>query len=166
MSREDDIAAIVAQEQGLQFERFDEHVAYAIGAAVRERAVAESLALVVEVRLWDRPLFYCAMPGTTGDNPEWVRRKVNTVRRLQKCSYRVALEHQAETRVFPPHRALDAADHAIAGGCFPIRVKGVAGPIGTVTISGLHERDDHMVAVAAICAVLGLDAADFALAAQ
>jgi uncharacterized protein (UPF0303 family) len=166
MSREDDIAAIVAQEQGLQFERFDEHTAFAIGSAVRERAVAESLPLVVDIRLWDRPLFFCAMPGTTADNPEWVRRKINTVRRLQKSSYRVALEHQGDTRIFPPHRALDPADHAIAGGCFPIRVKGVSGPIGTVTISGLHERDDHGVAVEAICAVLGVDPEDFALGAQ
>jgi uncharacterized protein (UPF0303 family) len=163
MSKDDDIRAIIAQEQGLVFERFDEDVAFAIGTAVRQRAVAQGLGLVVDIRTWDRPIFYCAMPGTTADNPEWVRRKVNTVRRLQKSSYRVALEHQGETRVFAPQRALDSADHAIAGGCFPIRVKGVAGPIGTVTISGLHERDDHMVAVEAICTVLGFDPADFAL---
>lgn len=155
MSREDDIRTIVAQEQALQFDRFDEVTAYAIGSEVRRRAEAESLGLVVDVRLWDRPLFYCAMPGTTSDNPEWVRRKVNTVRRLG-----------GDTRLFPPHRALDPADHALAGGAFPIRVKALAGPVGTVTISGLHERDDHMVAVAAVCAVLGRDPGEFALGAQ
>jgi uncharacterized protein (UPF0303 family) len=163
MSREDDIRAVIAQEQGLVFESFDEGTAFAIGTAIRLRAAAESLRLVVDVRLWDRPLFYCAMPGTTADNPEWVRRKINTVRRLQKSSYRVVLEQPPDTRVLPPHRALDPADHAIAGGCFPIRVRGVSGPIGAVTISGLTERDDHMMAVEAICRVLGVDPADFAL---
>ncbi|HET8726512.1 MAG TPA: heme-degrading domain-containing protein [Alphaproteobacteria bacterium] len=163
MGREGELARVIAQEQGLVFGSFDEETAFAIGSAVRQRAAAEQLSLVVDVRLWDRPLFYCAMPGTTADNPEWVRRKTNTVRRLHRSSYRVMLEQQDGARIFPPHRALDPADHAIAGGCFPIRVKGVAGPIGAVTISGLHERDDHMVAVTAICGVLGLDPDDFAL---
>lgn len=163
MSRQDVVDAIRAQERGLVFDAFDESVAFAIGSAVRQRALAEQLSLVVDVRLWDRPLFYCAMPGTTPDNPEWVRRKINTVRRVQKSSYRVVMEQAAGVLVFPPHRALDPADYAIAGGCFPIRVRSVSGPIGAVTISGLHERDDHMVAVGAICGVLGLDAADFLL---
>jgi uncharacterized protein (UPF0303 family) len=43
-----------------------------------------------------------------------------------------------------------------AGGGFPIRVKG-AGLIGAITVSGLHERDDHGVVVAAICDHLGVD---------
>jgi uncharacterized protein (UPF0303 family) len=38
------------------------------------------------------------------------------------------------------------------------------GPIGCVTISGLHERDDHQVAVDAVVDELGLDKAAFALA--
>jgi uncharacterized protein (UPF0303 family) len=163
MSRQDDIKAVIAQEQGLVFESFDEGTAFAIGSAIRQRAAAESLQLVVDVRLWDRPLFYCAMPGTTGNNAEWVRRKANTTRKLHKSSYRVVLELPPDTRAFPPHKALDTADHAIAGGCFPIRVRGVSGPIGAVTISGLTERDDHMVGVEAICRVLGVDPADFAL---
>jgi uncharacterized protein (UPF0303 family) len=50
----------------------------------------------------------------------------------------------------------------LAGGGFPIRVKG-AGMIGCLTISGLHERDDHAVAVDALCDELGLDKKEFAL---
>ncbi len=89
------------------------------------------------------------MPGTTADNPNWVRRKINTVQRLLKSSYRVALEQNRENRLFAPNRALDGADFVLAGGAFPIRMKGF-GPIGCVTISGLHERDDHQVGVDAV----------------
>jgi uncharacterized protein (UPF0303 family) len=163
MAAADDIRKIIDQEQGLVFAEFDEHVAFAIGSAIRERAVRESLSLVADIRLWDRPLFYCAMPGTTGDNPNWVRRKANLVQRLLKSTYRAALELDNPERVFPERRALPQADFAIAGGGFPIRVKGI-GVVGAVTVSGLHERDDHEVAVAAICAQLGLDAEAFALA--
>ena len=163
MATAEDIAKIIEQEQGLLFETFNEATAFSIGARIRERAVREKLGLVVDIRLWDRPLFYCAMPGTTGDNPEWVRRKINVVKRLQKSSYRVALEQAREDRLFPPVRALDPADYVLAGGCFPIRMKGF-GPVGCVTISGLHERDDHQVGVDAVCDELGLDKAAFTLA--
>lgn len=162
MDKAADIAKIKEQELGLVFEQFNEATAFSIGSRIRDRAIREGLALVVEVRLWDRPLFYCAMPGTSGDNPNWVRRKFNVVHRLLRSSYRVALEQSREDRTFPASRALDVADFALAGGGFPIRLRGL-GPIGCVTVSGLAERDDHQVVVDAICDELGLDKAAFAL---
>jgi len=162
MAAAEDIAKIIEQEQGLVFPAFDEHAAFAIGSIIRERAVCESLGLVVDVRLWDRPLFYCAMPGTTADNPNWVRRKANTVQRLHKSTYRLVLEAGGKDRLFPQHRALPAEDFVLAGGGFPIRVKGI-GVVGAVTVSGLHERDDHDVVVAGICDYLGLARETFAL---
>ncbi|MET8912572.1 heme-binding protein, partial [Micromonospora sp. NPDC004551] len=35
------------------------------------------------------------------------------------------------------------------GGCFPIILKGT-GPVGTVTVSGLPQLDDHRLAVEAL----------------
>ena len=163
MAAVDDIARIIEQERGLEFTEFNENVAFSIGVRVRERALREKLGLVVDVRTWDRQMFYAAMPGTTADNPNWVRRKINTVQRLLKSSYRVALEQNREDRLFAANRALDGAEYVLAGGAFPIRMKGF-GPIGCVTISGLHERDDHQVGVDAIAEELGLDKTAFALA--
>lgn len=163
MDKAADIAKIKEQETALAFDHFDEAVAFSIGSRIRERALREALSLVVEVRLWDRPLFYCAMPGTSADNPNWVRRKVNTVQRLLRSSYRVALELSRDDRTFPPSRAMDTADFAVAGGGFPIRAKGF-GIIGCITVSGLAERDDHQVVVDAVCDELGLDKALYALA--
>ncbi|RUT35167.1 heme-degrading domain-containing protein [Arsenicitalea aurantiaca] len=162
MAVADDISTIIRQEQELVFERFDEATAFAIGSHIRERALADGLTLVADVRLWDRPLFYCAMPGTTADNPVWVRRKANSVQRLGRSSYRLVLENPGEERVFPVRRALDPNDYALAGGGFPIRVAGI-GIVGAATVSGLPEREDHNVVVAAICHVLGKPYADYAL---
>ena len=162
MAAAEDIAKIIEQERGLVFPAFDENAAFAIGASIREWAVRESLGLVADVRLWDRPLFYCAMPGTTADNPNWVRRKANTVQRLHKSTYRLVLEAGGNERLFPQHRALPPEDYVMAGGGFPITVKGI-GMVGAVTVSGLHERSDHDVAVAAICDYLGADRVAFAL---
>ena len=163
MALSDDIAKIIEQERILVFPSFDEEAAFLIGSAIREFGRANSLTLVVDVRLWDRPLFYAALPGTTADNPEWVRRKSNTVKRLHRSTYRVVLERAFDERVFPPHRALDVHEYAIAGGGFPLSVKGI-GVVGAITVSGLPERDDHGVGVDAVARHLGFDPAALALA--
>jgi uncharacterized protein (UPF0303 family) len=162
MPRENDVKTIIAQEQGLVFPRFDEAVAFSLGMRIRDRALREGLGLVADIRTWDRPLFYFAMPGTTGDNQHWVRRKYNLVQRVSKSSYRVVLENTSGVDHFLPRRGLDNETYVLAGGGFPIRVEG-AGMIGCVTISGLHERDDHGVAVEALCEELGRDKEAFAL---
>jgi uncharacterized protein (UPF0303 family) len=162
MTAANDIEKIIYQEQNLVFDGFSEETAFLLGVSIRERAVREGLGLVADVRLWDRPLFYCAMPGTTADNPNWVRRKANLVERLQKSSYRVVLENNFPDRQFPASRNLPVNDFAVAGGSFPIRARGI-GVVGAITVSGLRERDDHEVAVGAVCAVLGRDVAEFAL---
>jgi len=160
MSTQDDIASVMRQENELVLSRFDEGVAFDIGAAVRGRALNEGLSLVVDLRTWDRQLFFSATPGTSADNAEWVRRKINSVRRFQRASYRLVLERGEAP--FPPQSGADPADFVIAGGGFPIRVPG-AGIIGCLTISGLPGRKDHGVAVDALCDHLGRARADYAL---
>lgn len=155
-----DIERVKKQEQDLVLSRFDEEVAFAIGSSIRERALAEGLSLVVDIRTWDRQLFFSATAGTSADNAEWVRRKVNSVRRFQRASYRLVLERGEAP--FSVQSGADPADYVIAGGGFPIRVTG-AGIVGCLTISGLPGRSDHGVAVDALCDHLGRDRAAYAL---
>lgn len=162
MSKETDIALIRKQETELVFAEFNEFVAHSLGERIRERALRENLVIVVDIRTWDRQLYFAAMPGTTADNSEWVRRKANMVRQTQKASYRPVLENKTDADHFLPRRGLDNADFVLAGGGFPIRVKG-AGVIGCITVSGLHERDDHQLAVDAICEELGIDRTAYTL---
>lgn len=161
MNVEDDIARVKRQEAELVLPVFDEAVAFEIGSAIRGRALAEGLSLVVDIRSWDRQLFFAATPGTSADNAEWVRRKVNSVRRFQRASYRLVLERGEAP--FSVQSGADPADYVIAGGGFPIRVTG-AGIVGALTISGLPGRSDHGVAVDALCDHLGKARADYALA--
>ena len=160
MSTEDDIARVKRQELELVLPVLDEAVAFEIGSAIRARAVAEGLSLVVDIRTWDRQLFFSATPGTSSDNSEWVRRKINSVKRFHRASYRLVLERGEAP--FSPQAGADPADYVIAGGGFPLRVPG-AGIIGSLTISGLPGRTDHAVAVDALCDHLGRNRADYAL---
>lgn len=164
MAAAEDIALVKKQEQDLVLPGFDEAVAFELGTSIYRRALEEGLGLVVDIRSWDRQMFFAATAGTTADNAEWVRRKINTVRRFQRASYRMVLERGGDA-VFPEIVNAPASDFVIAGGGFPIAVKG-AGVIGALTISGLPGRRDHGVAVDALCEHLGLDKTAYALSAE
>ena len=152
----EDIARIAEQEAKLVFQNFDEATAFAIGAAIRERGLKEKLPIVVDIRSWDRPLFYAALPGSTADNANWARRKRNVVQNFLKSTYRMVLEQQRPDRTFKPGAGLSSADYVLAGGGFPITVKG-AGVVGVIAVSGLPERHDHGMVVEALAKHLGID---------
>lgn len=142
MSLESDIAQLVRQEERLQFSRLSEDDAWVLGQQMRAAAVARKLPFVIDIRIGNRPLFYTALPGTTPDNPEWVRRKYNSVMRFHKSSYRVGREYLRNGQAFDSSRGIDPLNHAPAGGSFPIHLTGT-GVVGAVTVSGVPQRDDH-----------------------
>jgi uncharacterized protein (UPF0303 family) len=85
---EEDIRRLAEQERLLQLPRFGPEEAWALGNIVREIAFARSAPIAIDISLRDRVLFHCALPGSTTDNAEWIRRKRNTVLRLWRSSYR------------------------------------------------------------------------------
>jgi uncharacterized protein (UPF0303 family) len=158
-AHEDDLAAIARQESELCFTRFDEDVAWTLGSRLRTMAVARKAGVVIDIRRFGQPLFYCALGGTTPDNAEWVRRKSNLVARFHRSSYRLGLEMGAN--LFEKY-ALSMADFAAHGGSFPVCVQ-ASGVIGSITVSGLPQRADHELVVEALCVELGKDYSKLAL---
>jgi uncharacterized protein (UPF0303 family) len=152
----EDLARIAVQEQELQFASFNEETAWRLGARLRALAVARELKLVVDVRRFGQPLFYMALPGTTPDNVEWVRRKSNVTFRFHRSSYAIGLEMEQKSSNLFDRYGLPIADYASHGGSFPLRVL-ETGVVGVVTVSGLPQRADHELAVEALCAELDRD---------
>ena len=101
--------------------------------------------MVIDIRRGDDCLFFTAMQGTGPSNADWARRKRNLVNLLQQSSYAIGLMKDAGTDVIPL-MALNPRDYTPHGGCFPIRVTG-AGMVGTITVSGLPQRDDHKLVI-------------------
>ena len=153
MGLADDIAQLKRQEAALQFKHFNETNAWELGCQMRGLALERNLPLVIDIRIGIRPLFYVALPGTTPENPDWVRRKVNTVMRFHKSSYRVGREYEERGVGFDANRGLDVMDYANAGGGFPIHIIGT-GVVGAVTVSGIPQRDDHNFVTEAIATFL------------
>jgi len=157
----DDIARIGAQEQALVFPAFDENTAFAIGSALKAAAEARGARVAIDIRLWDRQLFFFAMAGTSADNADWIRRKSNCVRRYARSSYALTLRHKQRGSGFAFDDNADPAEYAAHGGAFPLRLAGV-GIVGAITVSGLPGREDHGLVVEALARHLGKDPAPLA----
>lgn len=146
----DDLAKLALQEQALILSHFDNEVAWRIGTTLRDLALQRKFAVAIDVRRFGYPLFYCALEGATPANSDWVRRKGNVVAHFLRSSYAVGLDlRQKKTDLLEKH-GLPFSDYAAHGGSFPIHVEH-AGVIGSVTVSGLPQRDDHEFVVEALC---------------
>ena len=156
------LADIANQERMLAFERFDEDSAWALGSLIRGWGCDSNWPIVVDIRVAGRQLFFAALAGSTPDNAEWVRRKRNVVERFHRSSYAIGLEMKAKGSTLEARYGLPLIDFADHGGAFPLKLDG-SGIIGSIVISGLPQRDDHMLAVRGLCAVQGKDAEAFPL---
>jgi uncharacterized protein (UPF0303 family) len=109
-------------------------------------------------------VFFHAMDGTTPMNADWARRKRNTVELMQRSSYAVGRANLLKEQTLENSLGLPTRDYADHGGCFPIRVNGVGGCVGTVTVSGAPQRDDHNLVVEVLAELCGVPLKDVALA--
>ena len=156
---EEDLQRIALQEERLQFDHFDAQTAWDLGSQLRNVAEERQLGIVIDIQLHGLPLFYFARQGTTPDNPEWARRKRNIVRRFFRSSYAIGLMVKSEKLNL---ESLDACDYAYHGGSFPIFLERT-GCIGTITVSGLPQREDHSLVVEIVAAYLHKDISDISL---
>ncbi|MFB2553523.1 heme-degrading domain-containing protein [Ensifer soli] len=156
MTIEADLEAIARQEKALVFEAFDLDAGWALGNHIRARARERGLGIVIDVTLFSAPVFYAALPGSTPDNANWVRRKRNCVVRFLRSSYATGLMLARQNVTLAGKFGLPEADYAAHGGSFPLTVAS-AGCIGAITVSGLPQREDHRFVVEMLCDRLGED---------
>ena len=162
MGLAEDLEGIARQERELVLPLLDAETAWQLGSRMRDVAVARGLGVVIDVRRFGQPLFYCALDGTTPDHPEWVRRKGNVVERFHISSYSAGIKEKIKGQTLAESQGLPISDYATHGGSFPLRVTGT-GVVGSATVSGLPMRQDHELVVEALCAVLGRDYAELKL---
>ncbi len=135
--------------QSLQFTHFDEHTAWRIGTALYRLAIRENYPIVIDIRLNHRQLFYAALPGSATNNQRWVERKINLVNLTGHSSYYWSLLLQEQNKTIEQKILLPESDYAPHGGCVPILLK-KTGMVGTITVSGLPQEQDHQIVINAI----------------
>ena len=146
---DDILMQLLQEEQELQFTKFDEATAWKIGSQLVERSVRDSLPVTIDITRGDHQLFHASLYGTSPDNDEWVKRKVRLVYRFQHSSFYMGQLLKSKGRRIEEAYLLPESEYAPHGGCFPIILKD-AGMIGTITVSGLSQEEDHKLVVQAI----------------
>ncbi|MGH8630946.1 MAG: heme-degrading domain-containing protein [Burkholderiales bacterium] len=140
---------LLRQEQELQFSQFSNDDALRLGTRLVERAQAQTKPATVDICRNGQQLFHAALPGTSADNDAWIRRKNNVVNRYGHSSFFVGTQFRAKGTTFEQSSRLDPDQYAAHGGAFPVIVRDV-GVIGTVTVSGLPQAEDHALVVSVL----------------
>lgn len=145
----DVLKELLSQEETLQFAYFNEDTAWEIGRWLVEQAAENSLPITVDIRRGDHQIFHASRPGTSADNDVWVMRKVRLVSRTGHSSFYWSRLFASEGTTIEETLLLPESEYAPHGGCFPIIIKGT-GMIGTITVSGLPQEEDHKLVVKAL----------------
>jgi uncharacterized protein (UPF0303 family) len=146
---EDVLTKLLQEEHDLQFVTFNELTAWKLGSLLVELATDKGLAVTIDITRGEHQLFHASLPGTSADNDEWVKRKVRLVYRFGHSSFYMGQFLKSKGKRIEDSYLIPESQYAPHGGCFPVIVKGT-GMVGTVTVSGLPQEEDHKLVVQAI----------------
>jgi uncharacterized protein (UPF0303 family) len=159
LAMEDDeqlLRTLARQEELLQFTEFTNNTAIGLGMRLVEAARSEGKAVTADICRHGQQLFHCALAGTSADNDEWIKRKNRVVNRFGHSSYYMGIHYRSRNTTIEHSALLDPAEYAPHGGAFPVIIKHV-GVVGTITVSGLPQQEDHALVVRIIAEHLGVD---------
>ncbi len=141
------LAEVRAEAPLLELTSFSHADARRLGAEAAELAERDALPATIRVVRGEQIVFQASFAGTTAEHDDWLRRKINSVRRHEMSSLELLLRHQGAGRT-PDW--LDPREFAVAGGAVPLFVQG--GLAGVIAVSGLVDSmgADHELAMDAI----------------
>jgi uncharacterized protein (UPF0303 family) len=140
---------LLQEEQELQFTRFNEDTTWELGSRLVQQARSMNLPVTIDITRGAHQLFHASLPGTSADNDEWIKRKVRLVYRFGHSSFYMGQLLKSKGKRIEESYLISESEYAPHGGCFPVIVKGT-GMVGTITVSGLPQEDDHKLVVQAI----------------
>ena len=146
---DDNLKKLLQEEQELQFGQFNELTAWKLGSLLVEMGLQQGLAITIDITRGEHQLFHASLPGTSADNDEWIKRKVRLVYRFGHSSFYMGQLLKSKGKRIEESYLIPESLYAPHGGCFPVIVRGT-GMVGTVTVSGLPQEEDHKLVTQAI----------------
>ncbi len=143
------IAAIEAQEAELQFASFSNEDALELGLLIVDMARRRGAPIAIDIARGGQRLFHYAFEGSSADNDAWIERKKAVVARFGRSSFLIGRRLERDAATMAEKFFIDPREYSAHGGCFPIILKGT-GSVGSVTVSGLPQAEDHELVVAAL----------------
>ena len=144
---------LLQQEEEIQFGSFDNDMAFVIGLALVDAARSKDKGVTIDIARNGQQLVHFAMQGTSHDNGVWVQRKNNVVNRFGHSSFYMGISLKSKDQTMEEKYLISSSEFAAHGGAFPLIIRGV-GVVGTITVSGLPQEEDHELVVTTLRAFL------------
>jgi uncharacterized protein (UPF0303 family) len=113
------------------------------------KARLEKKAVAIDISIGKHQVFHCALEGTDHENDRWIKRKSRLASKFRKSSYYIGTLLKLQNKTIEEEYGLSADRYAPFGGSYPI-ITMKEGFVGTITVSGLPDHEDHEMVVAAI----------------
>lgn len=135
----------------IKLKNFGAEQAFQLGSLARrianERYASKSV--VIDITLASGQVLFHSATGTgsAADNDEWVNRKKRLTLRCGKSSFAVGQSLRMKGKTMEEALFISSLEYASHGGSVPIRIESFDGLIGALTISGLAQQEDHLLAI-------------------
>lgn len=130
----------------IELDHFSNRIAFDIGLKIVELAKSRNQHIAVEVSRLNHTVFLFVDDNLPADKHNWLRRKANVAKQFEESSLSVKNDLKDGQMSLDKTFCLDERDFIAKGGSIPIFIKN-AGMIGTITVSGLRDEEDHNIII-------------------
>lgn len=141
MNKDDFLKQCLDEEKRFTFPSFCRNDVWELGCDLVAACREMPRPLAVTVWLGETEVFRYFPEGTGAFHEQWLNRKRNTVRVMERSSMRFKAE-LAVNESNLEQEGLDSRCYADCGGGFPIRIQGGC-VIGFIGVSGMDDTSDH-----------------------
>ncbi|AQW95392.1 hypothetical protein CMT56_16305 [Elizabethkingia anophelis] len=133
----------------IELDSFSNRIAFDMGVKIIDLAKSRNQHIAVEVCRLNHTIFLYVDDTLPVDKHNWLRRKANIARQFEESSLSVKNDLKEGNMNLEMTFGLDEKDFLTKGGAIPIFVKN-GGMIAVVTVSGLHDEEDHNIIIEAL----------------
>ena len=133
----------------MELEKFSNKLALEMGLSIIDLAKTRNQHIAIEISRLNHTIFLFIDDSLPVDKHNWLRRKANIAKHFEESSLSVKNDLINGKMSLEETFGLDEKDYVAKGGSIPIFVKNV-GMVGTITVSGLKDIEDHQIIIDAL----------------
>ncbi|MBA2584110.1 MAG: heme-binding protein [Bacteroidetes bacterium] len=133
----------------IELDSFNNRIGLEMGLAIVNLAKERNQNVAVQIDRLNHAIFIYVDDNLPADKHNWLRRKANVAKQFEESSLCVKNDLKEGNMTLEKTFGLDEKDFLAKGGSIPIFVK-KAGMVATITVSGLHDEEDHKIIIDAL----------------
>lgn len=133
----------------IELNSFNNRLGMEMGLAIIDLAKKKNKNIAVQVERLNHIIFLYVDENLPADKHDWLKRKANVSKRFEQSSLSVKNDLVNGNMTLKETFALDDKEYLAKGGSIPVFVKN-AGMIAIITVSGLHDEEDHKIIIDAL----------------